>query len=94
MGNKDVAPVQQIGDYKLYFDSGLCIVLKNVCYSATIARNIVSFNALYVDGFNFKFENGCILVYKNNMFYFKASPCRGILETTVSLNDSSIYNVD
>ena len=94
MGNKDVASVSMIGDFKLYFDSGLFIVLKNVCYSATMARNIISFNALFVDGFDFEFENGCILVYKNNMFYFKASPCRGILETTISLNDSSIYNVD
>ena len=94
MGNKDVAPVEMIGDYKLCFDSGLCIVLKNVCYSASMARNIMSFNALFIDGFNFIFDNGSILVYKNDVFYFKASPCRGILETTVSLNDSSIYNVD
>ena len=93
MGNKNVASVDMIGDYKLCFDSGLCIVLKNVCYSADMARNIMSFNALFKDGFDFKFDNGSILVYKNEMFYFKASPCRGISETTVKLNDSSIYNV-
>ena len=40
-----MAPVEMIGEYKLYFDSGLCIVLKNVCYSANMARNIISFNA-------------------------------------------------
>ena len=94
MGNKDVAPVEMIGDYKLYFDSGLYIVLGNVCYSANMARNIMSFNALYLDGFDFKFDNGSILVYKDNMFYFKASPYKGILETTVSLCDSSILNID
>ena len=94
MGNKNVAPVYMIGDYKLFLDLGLYIVLKDVCYSAEMARNIISFNALYIDGFDFKFNNGSILVYKNDMFYFKASPCRGILETTVRLNDSSIYNVD
>ena len=59
-----------------------------------MARNIVSFNALFIDGFDFKIDNGSILVYKNDMFYFKANPCRGILETTVRLNESSIYNVD
>ena len=94
MGNKDVAPVEMIGDYKMYFDSGLCIVLGNVCYSANMARNIISFNALYLDGFYFKFDNGSILVYKDSMFYFKVSPYKGILETTVSLCDSSILNID
>jgi len=94
MGNKNVASVDMIGDYKLYFDSGLCIVLLDVCYSAAMARNIISFNALYEDGFNFLFDNGNISVYKNEVFYFKASPCRGILETTIKLKESSIYNVD
>ena len=33
MGNKDVASIEMIGVYKLYFDFGLYIVLKNVCHS-------------------------------------------------------------
>ena len=94
MGNKNVASVDMIGDYKLCFDSGLFIVLLDVCYSTEMARNIISFNALYNDGFEFSFDNGSILVHKCGMFYFKASPVRGILETTIKLNDSSIYNVD
>ena len=39
MGNKDVAPVEMIGDYKLHFDSGLCIVLNNVsCHIGTVTN--------------------------------------------------------
>ena len=59
-----------------------------------MARNIISFNALYMDGFHISFDNGSILVYKDSLFYFKASPCKRIFETTVRLNDCSIYNVD
>ena len=94
MGNKNVAPVHMIGDYKLCFDLSLFIVLKDVCYSDEMARNIISFNALYMDGFHFTFDNGSILIYKDSLFYFKASLCKGILETSARLNDCSIYNVD
>ena len=96
MGNKQITSVDRIGSYELTFDSGLSVELLNVCYSANMARNIISFKALYDDGFDFSFQNGSILVLKNEMLYFKASPCNGIYETNISLRDNnySILNVD
>ncbi|KAJ9556430.1 hypothetical protein OSB04_011044 [Centaurea solstitialis] len=96
MGNKQIASVDVIGNYELSFSSGLSVVLIDCCYSAEMARNIISFYALYKDGFDFGFDNGSILVYKNNVLYFKANPCHGIYETSITVRDnrSSIYNVE
>ncbi|KAJ9546873.1 hypothetical protein OSB04_019416 [Centaurea solstitialis] len=96
MGNKQIASVDMIGNYELSFSSGLSVVLIDCCYSAEMARNIISFYALYKDGFDFGFDNGSILVYKNNVLYFKANPCHGIYETSITDRDnrSSIYNVE
>ena len=96
MGNKQIASVDVIGNYELSFSSGLSMFLIDCCYSAEMARNIISFYALYKDGFDFGFDNGSILVYKNNVLYFKANPCHGIYETSISIRDnrSSIYNVE
>ncbi|KAJ9557051.1 hypothetical protein OSB04_011665 [Centaurea solstitialis] len=72
------------------------MVLIDCCYSAEMTRNIISFYALYKDGFDFGFDNGSILVYKNNVLYFKANPCHGIYETSINVRDnqSSTYNVE
>ncbi|KAJ9538124.1 hypothetical protein OSB04_030857 [Centaurea solstitialis] len=96
MGNKQIASVDMIGNYELSFSSGLSVVLIDCCYSVEMARNIISFYALYKDGFDFGFDNGSILVYKNNVLYFKANPCHGIYETSITVRDnrSSIYNVE
>ncbi|KAJ9556961.1 LOW QUALITY PROTEIN: hypothetical protein OSB04_011575 [Centaurea solstitialis] len=84
MGNKQIASVDMIGNYELSFSSGLSVVLIDCCYSAEMARNIISFYVLYKDGFDFGFDNGSILVYKNNVLYFKANPCHGIYETSIT----------
>ena len=54
-----------------------------------MARNIISFHALYKDGCRFSFDNdnGDILVYKNGCFIFKASPCKGVYESIVCDGD-------
>ncbi|KAJ9552489.1 hypothetical protein OSB04_016534 [Centaurea solstitialis] len=49
MGNKQIASVDMIGNYELSFSSGLSVVLIDCCYSAEMARNIISFYALYKD---------------------------------------------
>ncbi|GJW72991.1 retrotransposon protein, putative, ty1-copia subclass [Tanacetum coccineum] len=62
-----------------------------------MTRNIISFHALFKDGYKFSFdnENGDILVYSNGCFMFKASPCKGIYETVecISHNGNVILNV-
>ncbi|GJZ70832.1 putative RNA-directed DNA polymerase [Tanacetum coccineum] len=89
MGNKKVTPVTRIGKYEFMLKSGVRIDLNNCCYSSEMTRNIISFHALFKDGYKFSFdnENGDILVYSNGCFMFEASPCKGIYETHSRLGD-------
>ncbi|GKD54141.1 retrotransposon protein, putative, ty1-copia subclass [Tanacetum coccineum] len=57
-----------------------------------MTRNIISFHALFKDGYQFSFdnENGDILVYSNGCFVFKASPCKGIYETVECIDIGNV----
>ena len=83
MGSRKVSPVTKIGVYSLLLSNGLDLDLNNCCYSADMARNIISFHSLYKQGFTFSFNNeiGSINAYYNGTFYFEALPCNGIYET-------------
>lgn len=63
-----------------------------------MARNIISFYAIFKDDFRFYFnnDNENISLYKHVCFYFKDSPFIGIYESVVcvSKNDNIILNVD
>nr|GEZ69182.1 hypothetical protein [Tanacetum cinerariifolium] len=67
MGNRKITSVTRIGKYELMLKSGVRIDLNNCCYSSEMTRNIISFHALFKDGYKFLFniENGDILVYSN-----------------------------
>ncbi|KAJ9564428.1 hypothetical protein OSB04_000394 [Centaurea solstitialis] len=97
MGNRKISPVTRIGKYELMLKSGVKIDLNNCCYSSEMTRNIISFHALFKDGYRFSFnnENGDILAYSNGCFIFKASPCKGIYETVefIDYNGNLILNV-
>lgn len=63
-----------------------------------MARNIISFYALFEDEFKISFynDNGNILVYKNGYLCFKASPYNGIYESAVCVgrNSNITLNID
>ncbi|GJY52151.1 retrotransposon protein, putative, ty1-copia subclass [Tanacetum coccineum] len=97
IGNRKIMHVTRIRKYKLMLKSGVRIDLNNYCYSSEVTRNIISFHALFKDGYKFSFdnENGDILFYSNGCFMFKASPCKVIYETVecISHNGNVILNV-
>ncbi|GKA60685.1 putative RNA-directed DNA polymerase, partial [Tanacetum coccineum] len=94
---RKITPVTRIGKFELMSKSGVRINLNNCYYSSEMTRNIISFHALFKDGYQFSFdnENGDILVYSNGCFMFKASPCKGIYETVecISNDGNMILNV-
>ncbi|KAJ9539218.1 LOW QUALITY PROTEIN: hypothetical protein OSB04_031951 [Centaurea solstitialis] len=94
IGNKMIVVVTKIGDFELVLSIGLSIKLLDCCYLPKMARNIISFHALYKDGFEFQFDNdnGCIFVYKNGYFYFKATFCNGVYESVIYDSDLAIHN--
>ena len=83
MGNRRSSPVTKIGVYSLVLSSDVSLELFNCYYSPEMARNIISFHALFRQGFQFSFENkiGSISVFKNGILIFTAYPCDGVYET-------------
>ncbi|WP_218180421.1 hypothetical protein, partial [Pseudomonas gingeri] len=72
MGNRRSSPVTKIGVYSLVLSSEVCIDLLDCCYSPEMARNIISFHALFRQGFHFSFDNniGSISVFQKWYFEF------------------------
>ncbi|GJW32257.1 retrotransposon protein, putative, ty1-copia subclass [Tanacetum coccineum] len=92
MGNRKITHVTKIGKYELMVKSKVRINLNNCRYSSEMTRNIISFHALFKDGYQFSFdnENGDILVYSNGCFVFKASLCKGIYETVECIDNGNV----
>ena len=94
VGNGAIVAVKALGTFDLLLPNGLYLTLYNVCYAPSLTRNIISVARLKESGFYFTFDNECIFVYKNSMFYFEARPHNGIYEVRLkdSSNQGSIYN--
>lgn len=76
MGIKSNIVVTRITNYKLVISTYL-VVFQSICQIVAIRliwKNIISFHALYHDGFQFLFYKSSIIVFKNDNLYFKAYP--------------------
>ena len=98
MGNRKSSPVTKIGVYQLLLSNDVRLDLINCCYSSEMTRNIISFHALFRQGFKYSFNdlNGSISVYKNGVFVFEALPCDGVYETVTCVDSlgNSVLNID
>ena len=76
-GNRKKSSVTKIGVYSLVLSDGVSLDLLNCRYSLEMSRNIISFHALFKQGFRYSIndENGSISAYKNGIFYFEVLPC-------------------
>ncbi|KAI3739156.1 hypothetical protein L2E82_29553 [Cichorium intybus] len=89
MGNRRTSPVTKIGVYGLMLSSGVRLDLHNCCYAPDMAKNIISFHALFRQGFYYEFNklNGSISVFKNDVFIFNAMPCDGVYESIMCVDN-------
>ncbi|GJQ89111.1 retrotransposon protein, putative, ty1-copia subclass [Tanacetum coccineum] len=72
--NGHCADVEAIGSLNLCHPNGLCIVLDNCHYAPSITRGVISVSRLNDNEFVNCFENGAILVSKDNLLYFHDIP--------------------
>lgn len=66
MGNRDRAPVEAIGIYRLILDSGFCLDLFQTLYVPSISRNLVSVSNLDLAGFKSSQGDGCFNLFLNS----------------------------
>ncbi|KAJ9552730.1 hypothetical protein OSB04_016775 [Centaurea solstitialis] len=84
---------EAVGSYSLSLPSGLVLELENCYYIPNMNKNVLSFDLLVDQGFYYKYSYKMISVFKNNIFYFKATPVDGLYTVNLKDNNSEIYHI-
>ncbi|KAJ9566249.1 hypothetical protein OSB04_002215 [Centaurea solstitialis] len=84
---------EAVGSYSLSLPSGLVLELDNCYYIPNMIKNVLSFDLLVDQGFQYKYDYKMISVFKNNIFYFKATPVNGLYTVNLQDNSSEIYHI-
>ncbi|KAJ9545029.1 hypothetical protein OSB04_024736 [Centaurea solstitialis] len=82
-----------VGSYSLSLPSGLVLELDNCYYIPNMIKNVLSFDLLVDQGFYYKYDYKMISVFKDNIFYFKATPVNGLYTVNLQDNSSEIYHI-
>ncbi|KAJ9552454.1 hypothetical protein OSB04_016499 [Centaurea solstitialis] len=84
---------EAVGSYSLSLPSGLVLELDNCYYIPNMIKNVLSLDLLVDQGFYYKYDYKMISVFKNNIFYFKATPVNGLYTVNLQDNSSEIYHI-
>ncbi|KAJ9539252.1 hypothetical protein OSB04_031985 [Centaurea solstitialis] len=84
---------EAVGSYSLSLPSGLVLELENCYYVPKMIKNVLSFDLLVDQGFYYKYDYKMLSVFKNNIFYFKATPVNGLYTVNLQDNNSKIYHI-
>ncbi|KAJ9552008.1 hypothetical protein OSB04_016053 [Centaurea solstitialis] len=84
---------EAVGSYSLSLPSVLVLELDNCYYIPNMIKNVLSFDLLVDQGFYYKYDFKMISVFKNNIFYFKATPVNGLYTVNLQANSSEIYHI-
>ncbi|KAJ9557122.1 hypothetical protein OSB04_011736 [Centaurea solstitialis] len=84
---------EAVGSYSLSLPSGLVLELDNCYYIPNMIKNVLSFDLLVDQGFYYKYSYKMISVFKDSIFYFKATPVDGLYTVNLKDNNSEIYHI-
>ncbi|KAJ9550227.1 hypothetical protein OSB04_014272 [Centaurea solstitialis] len=84
---------EAVGSYSLSLPSGLVLELDNCYYIPNMIKNVLSFDLLVDQGFHYKYDYKMLSVFKDNIFYFKATPVNGLYTVNLQDNSSEIYHI-
>ncbi|KAJ9558658.1 hypothetical protein OSB04_013272 [Centaurea solstitialis] len=84
---------EAVGSYSLSLPSGLVLELDNCYYIPNMIKNVLSFDLLVDQGFYYKYDYKMLSVFKNNIFYFKATPVNGLYTVNLQDNSNEIYHI-
>src|SRR5581483_9036030 len=93
VGEGTTLVAEAVGSYSLSLPSGLVLELENCYYVPKMIKNIVSFDLLVDQGFNYKYDYKMISVFKNDIFYFKATPVNGLYTINLQDDNREIYHI-
>ncbi|KAJ9563184.1 hypothetical protein OSB04_008344 [Centaurea solstitialis] len=92
-GRRHSLIAEAVGSYSLSLPSGLVLELNNCYYIPNMIKNVLSFDLLVDQGFYYKYSYKMISVFKDNIFYFKATPVDGLYTVNLKDNNSEIYHI-
>ncbi|KAJ9560249.1 hypothetical protein OSB04_005409 [Centaurea solstitialis] len=84
---------EAVGSYSISLPSGLVLELENCYYVPKLIKNVLSFDLLVDQGFYYKYDYKMLSVFKNNIFYFKATPVNGLYTVNLQDNNNEIYHI-
>ncbi|KAJ9566729.1 hypothetical protein OSB04_002695 [Centaurea solstitialis] len=92
VGEGQMLVAESIGSYSLSLPSGLVLELENCYYVPKMIKNVISFDLLVDQGFFYKYDYKLISCFKNDIFYFKATPSNGLYVLNLQEN-REVYHI-
>ncbi|KAJ9543849.1 hypothetical protein OSB04_023556 [Centaurea solstitialis] len=92
VGEGQMLVAESIGSYSLSLPSGLVLELENCYYVPRMIKNVISFDLLVDQGFYYKYDYKLISCFKNDIFYFKATPSNGLYVLNLQEN-REVYHI-
>ncbi|KAJ9539375.1 hypothetical protein OSB04_032108 [Centaurea solstitialis] len=92
VGDGMMLVAEAVGSYSLSLPSGLVLELENCYYVPKMIKNVISFDLLVDQGFCYKYDYKLISCFKNDVFYFKATPSNGLYVLNLQEN-REVYHI-
>ncbi|KAJ9540760.1 hypothetical protein OSB04_027266 [Centaurea solstitialis] len=92
VGEGTMLVAESVGSYSLSLPSGLVLELENCYYVPRMIKNVISFDLLVDQGFYYKYDYKLISCFKNDIFYFKATPSNGLYVLNLQEN-REVYHI-
>ncbi|KAJ9544308.1 hypothetical protein OSB04_024015 [Centaurea solstitialis] len=93
VGEGTMLVAEAVGSYSLSLPSGLVLELDTCYYVPKMIKNVLSFDLLVDQGFYYKYDYKMISCFKNDMFYFKATPSNGLYILNLQESNNEIYHI-
>ena len=93
VGEGTTIGAEVVGTYSLRLPSGMVLELESCYYVPRLIKNIISYDLLIDQGFKYELEYKTISCFKDNVFYFKATPMNGLYTLNLQRDNSEIYHI-
>ena len=93
VGEGTTIGAEVVGTYSFRLPSGMILEFESCYYIPRLIKNIISYYLLIDQGFKYELEYKTISCFKDNVFYFKATPMNGLYTLNLQRDNSEIYHI-